>query len=80
MLNLLIEALVVGIVFTVVILILHAIVEMGILSSEKPSSHTDYMPRIAILGFFSAIITHFLFELSGANKWYCKNGVACKLN
>ena len=23
-------------------------------------------------------VTHLLFEVAGFNKWYCKNGTACK--
>jgi len=69
MLNLLIEAFVVGVVFTVVILILNSVFGFN-----------NDLTKLAILGFFSAVITHFLFELLGANKWYCDNGVACKLN
>lgn len=28
--------------------------------------------------FFTGFFTHLLFDISGGNKWYCKNGVACK--
>lgn len=28
--------------------------------------------------FMSGFLTHILFELGGFNKWYCKNGNACK--
>ena len=28
--------------------------------------------------FLTGLLGHLLFEFIGANKWYCKNGVACK--
>jgi cell division protein FtsW (lipid II flippase) len=27
--------------------------------------------------FICGIIFHFICEISGLNKWYCKNGIAC---
>lgn len=27
--------------------------------------------------FLVGVLMHLLFEFSGINKWYCKNGVAC---
>ena len=60
----LIEALVVGLVFAILVLI--ASFAFG--SSANP----------AILGFVSGFIGHLVFEAVGANKWYCANGAACK--
>jgi len=31
--------------------------------------------RVSFIGGF---VAHILFEISGVNKWYCDNGVACK--
>jgi hypothetical protein len=28
--------------------------------------------------FMTGVIGHIIFEVTGANKWYCKNGSACK--
>ena len=28
--------------------------------------------------FVTGVLTHIIFELMGGNKWYCKNGNACK--
>jgi hypothetical protein len=27
--------------------------------------------------FVAGVLGHLVFEFSGANKWYCKNGFAC---
>lgn len=28
--------------------------------------------------FVCGFLGHILFEIIGVNKWYCKNGIACK--
>jgi hypothetical protein len=28
--------------------------------------------------FLTGVIAHLVFEYTGINKWYCKNGVACR--
>ena len=43
--------------------------------SNLPSNHWKYC---AIVFFFTGVLIHFLYELSGWNSWYCKNGNACK--
>jgi hypothetical protein len=29
--------------------------------------------------FLTGVLIHFCFEIFGVNKWYCKNGSACKI-
>ena len=58
----LIEALVVGIFVTV----LHNLLAKFYKGDPK------------ILLFMVGFIAHFLFEIMGANRWYCKHGSACK--
>lgn len=36
----------------------------------------NYIMEISL--FLTGVIGHFLFEFSGLNKWYCKNGFACR--
>lgn len=73
------EAIVVG----VCIVIIGSIVSYSIklLSPNKlPDVCKDwnkfYIMEICL--FLTGFIAHFIFEYVGANKWYCKNGNACK--
>ena len=37
-----------------------------------------YNGSIVIKFFITGFVTHLLFEFLGFNRWYCKNGFACK--
>lgn len=37
-----------------------------------------YIRNEKTLLFLIGLLGHFLFEVTGANKWYCKNGYSCK--
>ena len=39
-----------------------------------------FWPSLFITGFMTGFIIHVIAELSGLNKWYCKNGYACMRN
>ena len=60
--QILIEALIVGITLVIVFRLIHFI----------------NIEDINVKLFITGIIIHIIFELSGLNKIYCKNGVACK--
>ena len=36
----------------------------------------NYVMELSL--FFTGFVSHLLFEFVGLNKWYCKNGIACK--
>ena len=38
----------------------------------------DFWPTLILTNFFTGVIVHLLCEWSGINKWYCKNGHACR--
>lgn len=63
--ELLIEALVVGIVMVVV----------GAIVKNVNFQWKNYDTEITF--FLTGVFAHLLFEFTGFNKWYCKNGYAC---
>lgn len=77
--QLLIEAIVVGIAViifgTLVSWILKCMFKVDLPPVCK-DWNKNYVMEIAL--FLTGVITHFFFELVGANKWYCKNGNACR--
>ena len=79
--TLLIEALVVGIVTVIVGSIVGFLVaSLYPFKVELPKQCKNYNKYfiMEICLFFTGFFAHLLFELVGGNKWYCKNGVACK--
>jgi len=42
----------------------------------KQSLNLNYGMEIAL--FLSGVFIHLICEFTGINKWYCKNGNACK--
>ena len=67
-----VEVLVVGIM-TVIIGLIISYITMG--EKAKKFNHWE---RVALSFFLTGLIIHLLCELTGLNKWYCKNGQACK--
>jgi len=79
--TLLIEALVVGLVTTVIGSVVGYLVSIYYpfkveLPSDCKSYNKYFIMQVCL--FFTGLVTHLLFELVGGNKWYCNNGVACK--
>jgi RsiW-degrading membrane proteinase PrsW (M82 family) len=75
--KLLYEAIIVGIVTAVVgFVIATGMMYIGV---EKFSFKKYHFWKRVLLGYFlTGVVIHLLFEALGANKWYCKNGNACK--
>lgn len=72
MYNLLIEAIVVG---SLLLLVSYPIMRIVKLYFPKPKygDNKFYISTIII-----GMMVHFIAEFSGINKWYCKNGYACR--
>jgi hypothetical protein len=65
------EALIVGVVLTVVGMVLHLLTKYVMVHDMNDN-------KILALHFFVAgVVVHLLCEYTGINKWYCSNGVAC---
>tara|TARA_Y100000816_G_C26106880_1_gene588538 strand:- start:5205 stop:5450 length:246 start_codon:yes stop_codon:yes gene_type:complete len=79
--ELLIESLVVGII-TVVIGTLVSLLVSYFMKVDMPPVCKDWNKNnvMEICLFLTGVFAHLMFESIGANKWYCKNGVACKKN
>ena len=75
--NLLLEALLVGIVVskTIGFLIKSNKIRNVKLPPECESWNENNIMEISL--FITGFLSHLLFEFLGANTWYCKNGNAC---
>lgn len=72
------EAIVVGIVCVMIGSLVGAIVGR-VSPSELPVECREWNKHHAmeISLFLTGVVAHYAFELAGANRWYCQNGVAC---
>lgn len=73
----LVEALIVGVVLAIIGFIISTS-----LMYERDSSFSikkyKFWPWVLVGYFITGVIAHIIFQVTGANKWYCKNGDACK--
>jgi hypothetical protein len=71
--GLIFEALAVGVMALVVGVIVHAV-------SMKVKDHDmNDMTVYAIHLFVIGVLVHMIFQYAGINKWYCTNGIACRV-
>ena len=76
---LLIEAFFVGLVIVVVGTLVSGIFAFSMKSDLPPVCkdwNKNYIMELSL--FFTGFLSHLILEVAGLNKWYCKNGVACK--
>lgn len=70
--SVLLEALVVGVTILIVWHVVNYVAEFALDDEQRSSAW--YLPLSLFLTGFAG---HLLFEISGANRWYCKSGAAC---
>lgn len=68
--QLIIEGCVVGIVLVIIGIIIRNLPDV----CKNWNKNYIMENNLFLIGF----IAHMLFEMIGANKWYCSNGYACK--
>jgi len=49
----------------------------GSLRSECKKWNKNHIMELSL--FFTGVLIHLLCEYFGVNKWYCKNGNACRI-
>lgn len=69
--NLLLEALIIGIVTIILGLVVRYFIELLF----KP----HYLTTFILILFLTGFLIHIICQITGINKWYCKNGYACKM-
>ncbi len=76
--QIIIEAIVVGII-TVIIGNVSGLLVASMLKVNLPEICKDWNKyyTMEITLFLTGFLIHILCELTGINKWYCKNGFAC---
>ena len=73
------EALVVGIMVVVAGSLVSFLVGLLFKTDLPPVCkdwNKNYVMELSL--FFAGFVTHIFFEFVGLNKWYCRNGIACK--
>lgn len=76
MAHVLMEAFIVGIISSIVGIIISTLFMLP--SKSFSWKKYNFWPRVMISYFVTGFILHLSFERTGANKWYCKHGNACK--
>ena len=78
MYNLIVEAVVVGIM-TIIFGNLAGLLIGPLFKVDLPEVCSDWNKfyTMEITLFFTGVFIHLFCEFSGINKWYCKNGFAC---
>ena len=77
MIKILLEALSVGLATLLMGLVLHLLLGYHAKHADSPKMKEE-MIALSLTLFLTGFLLHVLFELSGLNLWYCKNGNACK--
>ena len=77
--RLIVEALLVGVIIVIVGTLISYCVGKTFSVKLPPvckNWNKNYVMEISL--FFTGFFAHLILEMSGVNKWYCKNGFACQ--
>ena len=79
MVQLWVEAVAVGLILVVVGTVVSWVVSK-IMGTDLPPVCKDWNKNyiMEICLFLSGVLVHLLCEVIGINRWYCKNGYACR--
>jgi hypothetical protein len=72
--DLLVEAIIAGVMLTVIGIAIHYITVQVLKQSHDLNDMKVYGVHLLLAGF----VLHLASEWTGVNKWYCKNGVSCR--
>ena len=78
-LNLFVEGFFVGLSIVIIGTLVSGIFALTMKSDLPPVCkdwNKNYAMELSL--FFTGFVTHIFFEIVGLNKWYCRNGIACK--
>jgi uncharacterized membrane protein len=73
--KLLIEAIVVGIMTSILGTIMSYI--FMVIEEKKLYVKFDFWMYVVLSNFFTGVLIHYICEYTGLNKYYCKHGNAC---
>jgi hypothetical protein len=75
--RLVVEALAVGTATSVVGLLISTLIMYAVTPAFSLTRY-KFWPYVLLAFFITGVCLHVGFELVGANKWYCRNGNACR--
>jgi O-antigen/teichoic acid export membrane protein len=77
--NFLYEILAVGVATAIIGFVISTLL-MYVFVKDFSTKKYHFWWQVILSYFITGCLVHVLCQITGINKWYCKNGVACKFN